>query len=183
GFNGAQFSVGSGAGSEGVVESRPGVGNGDRGAYAAGVQFQEGTIEIELRGSGQPQGSFLGVVFNGVDGTTYESIYFRPFNFGHAEDLRRGHAVQYIAHPQWPWRRLRTERPEEFENPVNPEPDPEDWFRARIEVTDERVRIFVNEGDDASLDVERLSDPVGGKVGVWFNGIAAFRNLIVTPSR
>ncbi len=174
-FNGAAFRAGTG----GSVQSRPEAGARDRGAYLADRDFSTGTIEVELKGSAQPQGSFLGVAFHGIDGDHYDSVYFRPFNFRSEDGTRRGHAVQYMSHPEFPWDELRRDRPEVFENPVEPGPAPTDWFRARIEVDEERIRVFVNDGEEPCLDVEKLGDTRSGKVGLWFNGIAAFRNFRV----
>lgn len=173
-FNGAAFTA-----EENVVSSNPGAGSGDRGAYLEDVIFSEGTIEVELRGAGQPQSSFIGIVIHGEDGETYDSVYFRPFNFGNPDPVRRGHAVQYMSHPDFPWRQLRTDRPEEFENPASPEPQPDEWFTATIEVKGGRIRTFVNGAAEPCLDVEKLSETSSGKVGLWFNGIASFRNLTI----
>lgn len=97
-FNGAAFSRAIEKGST-VARSRPGVGAADRGAYLVGTEFSTGSIEIDLKGARQPGGSFIGVAFHGVDGKTYDSVYFRPFNFGHRDPVKRGHAVQYMSHP------------------------------------------------------------------------------------
>lgn len=179
-FNGAAFTV-TKNGDRVVGSSRPRVGSGDRGAYLRGVSFDTGTIEIELKGAKEPQSSFLGVAFGGVDGKTYESVYFRPFNFGHADPVRRSHAVQYMAHPEWPWDKLRSQRPGQYESTAVPEPKPEDRFRAKIEITSDRVRVYVNGAEKPAMDVERLADGGPGKVGLWFNGIAEFSRLALTP--
>src|SRR5207237_733888 len=84
---------------------------GDGVAYLQGVEFTNGTIELDVRGKDVPQQSFVGVAFHGVDGTTYDAIYFRPFNFRAEDPARRGHAVQYIAQPIYPWQKLRAEQP------------------------------------------------------------------------
>lgn len=175
-FNGARFTA-SPRGGTGVVKSVPGAGSGDRGAFVDGLSFSDGTIEVELKGDARPQQSFIGVVFGGVDGKTYESVYFRPFNFGVADPVRRSHAVQYIAHPDWPWKRLRDERNGVFEKAVTPEPKPAEWFKARVIISGDTVRVFVNKSKSPSLAVKRLTEKSSGKVGLWFNGIAAFRNF------
>jgi len=180
-FNGARLTPGQGA-EEGAVQSVPGAGSGDRGAFVAGLEFGDGKIEVELKGDPRPQQSFVGVVFGGVDGKTYESIYFRTFNFGSTDAVRRSHSVQYIAHPDWPWDRLRTERSGAFEKAVSPEPKPSGWFKARVEVAGDTVRVFVNESKVPSLQVKRLTDRRTAKVGLWFNGIASFRNLTIEPA-
>lgn len=173
-FNDGGFSK-SGSG----VKADPSAGQGDRGAFLEDFEFEQGIIEVELEGANQPGGSFLGVVFHGVDGDTYDSVYFRPFNFGHSDPVRRSHAVQYMSHPAWPWDKLRSERNGEFEAAASPEPKPEDRFSARIEVTEKRVKVFVNNADQPCLDVERLGTNGKGKVGLWYNGIATFYNLRV----
>jgi hypothetical protein len=153
------------------------------GAYVAGLDLAEGTIEFEARGRAADGTSFVGVIFHGVDGVTYDGVYFRAFNFGHANPVKRGHAVQYIAMPEWPWHRLRRERPEEFEHPVRPEPKPEEWFRARVVVAGGRVRVFVNDAPEPSLEVPQLSARGRGRVGVWVTGFGEIANLKITPSR
>lgn len=72
---------------------------GDGGALLAGVALSEGVIDVDLRGKDVAQQSFLGIAFHVVDWTTYEAVYFRPFNFRSADAERRSHSVQYISHP------------------------------------------------------------------------------------
>src|SRR5688500_17737323 len=81
---------------------------GDGVAYVAGVEFADGTIEFDVKGKDLQQQSFVGVAFHGVDATTYDAIYFRPFNFKTDDPARRLRAVQYIAHPTYTWQKLRT---------------------------------------------------------------------------
>lgn len=181
-FNGAGFVAATEAGRT-VVRTVANAGAGDRGAYLKGTTFAEGTIELDLRGADRPGGSFLGVVFHGVDGGTYDAVYFRPFNFGHADPVRRGHAVQYMSHPTWPWDRLRAERAGQFEAVAKPEPGRDTWFRARIEVRNRRVRVFLDDAKDPCLDVAKLGALTQGKVGLWFNGVAAFANLKIERAK
>lgn len=131
-----------------------------------------------------PQGSFLGVVFNVVDARIFEGIYFRPFNFK-ADKPARDRAVQYIAWPENTWEKLRKDKPGQFENAVNPVPDPDGWFHARIEVADKQVRVFVNDSKAPCLTVNRLAEgrmsrPVGLFVDV---AEGLYANLKVTPSK
>src|SRR5438046_5463287 len=107
---------------------------GDGVAYLQGVEFTNGTIELDVRGKDVPQQSFVGVAFHGVDGTTYDAIYFRPFNFRAEDPDRRSHGVQYVSHPTYTWQKLRTELSGKYEHAVNPVPDPNAWFRARVVV-------------------------------------------------
>tara|TARA_R110002072_G_scaffold303109_1_gene493960 strand:- start:55163 stop:56452 length:1290 start_codon:yes stop_codon:yes gene_type:complete len=181
-FNDARFTSDSSSGS-GVIQAVAGAGQGDRGAFVVGDDFADGVIEVELKGDSRPQSSFVGVAFGGKDGETYESVYFRTFNFGSTDAVKRSHAVQYIAHPDWPWERLRKERSGQFEKPVSPEPGSIDWFKARVEVAGDTVRVFVNESKVPSLQVKRLATRRSGKVGLWFNGVGSFRNLKISPTR
>lgn len=125
-------------------------------ALPNGMAFSSGTIEVDLKGKNVRQNSFLGVAFNVVDEKTFEAVYFRPFNFQADEPFRK-RAVQYIAWPANTWEQLRKNRAEQFENAVNPVPDPDGWFHASVEVNDTQVRVFVDGAKEPSLVVERLS--------------------------
>jgi len=151
-------------------------------AFVRGVEMAEGTIEFELRGRPGDGSSFVGVVFHGVDGTTYDGVYFRSFNFGHENPVKRRHGVQYIAHPDWPWFRLRRERTDEFEKAVSPEPKPGEWFRARVVVGGGRVRAYVNDAAEPSLDVPKLNQRHTGKVGLMISGYGDIANLRIAPA-
>ena len=83
-------------------------------AYLTGVEFSSGTIECDIRGKDVPQQSFLGIAFHAADDSTYESVYFRPFNFRAADSTHRAHAVQYESVPGNGWQKLRTEQPGDF---------------------------------------------------------------------
>ncbi|MCR6638917.1 MAG: hypothetical protein NVV82_08005 [Sporocytophaga sp.] len=74
------------------------------------VKFSKGTIELDLKGKDVFQKSFIGVAFHGVDNKTFDGIYFRPFNFKATDSIRHTHAVQYINHPDFPWKKLRDEK-------------------------------------------------------------------------
>src|SRR5213596_3527286 len=101
-------------------------------AYLKGIEFSNGTIEFDVRGKDVQGQSFVGVAFHGLDSTTYDAIYLRPFNFRTEDPARHSHAVQYVSQPAYPWQRLRTERPGVFEQPVSPPPDPNAWFHVRV---------------------------------------------------
>ncbi|RYD68993.1 MAG: hypothetical protein EOP55_24715, partial [Sphingobacteriales bacterium] len=96
------------------------------------LNFTQGIIELDLKGQDVLQKSFVGVAFHGLNDSTYDAIYFRPFNFRATDSVRRIHAVQYISHPAYTWKRLRDEQNAKYEKAVNPVPDPNEWFHARI---------------------------------------------------
>jgi len=102
------------------------------------LEFTEGAIELDLKGSSERRHSFLGIAFNVADGKTFEAVYFRPFNFKIDDKEARGHAVQYVSWPDQTWEKLRTGHPGVYESTVNPVPDPDGWFHARIQVTTRR---------------------------------------------
>ena len=150
-------------------------------ALPAGVEFSEGTIEIDLKGRNLRQRSFVGVAFNVVDEKRFEAVYFRPFNFA-ADEPWKNRAVQYIAWPVNTWEHLRTHTPGQFEHAVNPVPDPEGWFHARIEVADTQVKVFVNGSKEPSLVTERLSGGGAARpVGLFVDtGDGFYANMKVT---
>ena len=131
------------------------------------VEFPRGVIELDLRGKNVVQKSFIGVAFHVSTDTSYECIYFRPFNFRSADSAARGHAVQYINAPSYGWKRLRTEHPGDYENRINPPPEPDSWFHSRIVVTRAEVEVFVNGADKPSLRVNRLTSAERGAIGLW----------------
>ena len=98
---------------------------GDGVAWWPDKEFADGTIEFEVRGKDMFQKSFVGVAFHGVDETTYDVVYFRPFNFQASELARRNHAVQYVSLPNYDWQKLRGEYPGKYENAVQPAPIPD----------------------------------------------------------
>jgi len=152
-------------------------------AYLRGIEFTNGTIEFDVRGKDVQQQSFVGVAFHGVDGTTYDAIYFRPFNFRAVDPARRIHAVQYISHPTYTWQKLRTEQLGKFEQAVNPVPDPNAWFHVRVVVASPRVSVFVGDAKEPSLVVDQLSDRKKGLIGLWVgnNSGGDFANFRIIP--
>lgn len=140
---------------------------GDGVAYIQGIELANGTIEIDLKGKDVQGQSFVGVAFHGVDGTTYDAIYFRPFNFKTADADRRSHGVQYVSHPTYQWQKLRTEQPGKYEKAVNPVPDPNAWFHARVVVASPKVSVFVADAKEPCLVVDQLSNRKNGLVGLW----------------
>jgi len=149
-------------------------------AWVEGSDFRSGTIELDIRGE-----SFVGVAFHGKDNNTYEAVYLRPFNFRATDLTRKQHAVQYIALPEFDWPRLRKEFPEEFENPVDDSIVPDGWIKLRVVVGTGNVQIYVGPVKASTLEVRKLGQLDGGKVGLWVgNGSGGdFANLVVTPTK
>ena len=152
-------------------------------ALVDGARFDGGAIDVDLRGNGGGQASFVGVAFAVAEPQHYEAIYFRPFNFRAEDAVHRAHAVQYIAWPEHTWERLRRESPGRYESALEPAPDPERWFHARIEVDAAKVRVFVDGAARPCLVVDRLGERRRGGVGLWVDSQpGAFANLKITSS-
>jgi len=161
------------------LDERPGEGV----AYLKGIEFSNGTIEFDVRGKDVQGQSFVGVAFHGLDSTTYDAIYLRPFNFRTDDPARHSHAVQYVSQPTYPWQKLRAERPGVFEQPVSPAPDPNAWFHVRVVVASPKVSVFVADAKQPSLVVTQLSGRTKGLVGLWVgNGSGGdFADLKIIP--
>ena len=85
---------------------------GDGGlAWIKGRKFKYGTMEFDAKGKDEFQASFVGIAFHGVSDTTFESVYFRPFNFRAADPSRKVPSVQYVALPHFDWSTLREKHP------------------------------------------------------------------------
>jgi catechol 2,3-dioxygenase-like lactoylglutathione lyase family enzyme len=152
------------------------------GALLTGIQLGDGVIELDLRGRDVAQQSFVGIAFHFVDWTTYDAVYFRPFNFRAAEAERRGHSVQYVSHPLNTWQKLRAERPGQFERAIEPPPDPNGWFHARIVLANSKVEVYVNRAGPPCLVVDDLGKHKFGGVALFVgNGSdGAFADLRVS---
>ncbi|RQO75236.1 hypothetical protein DBR43_07700 [Pedobacter sp. KBW06] len=136
-------------------------------AWIKGKTFVKGVIEFDVKGKDEFQGSFVGIAFHGLNDTTYEAVYFRPFNFRSTDPVRKAHAVQYITSPKYDWPKLRTDFPNKYEKPVVPEPDPNQWFHVKIVVSEARISVYVNGNNTAALELESLVDTGGKMLGYW----------------
>ena len=61
--------------------------------------FQNGTIELDIKGKNELGSSFVGSAFRGLNDSTYDAVYFRPLILN---PERRNHSVQYISQPVYP---------------------------------------------------------------------------------
>jgi len=158
-------------------------------AVIDGSDFSSGVIEAEIAGAPAPGAAagargFVGIAFRvQKDLQTYDAFYLRPTN-GRADDQeRRNHAVQYIAHPQWPWFRLRKETPSRYESYVDLVPGA--WTKVKIEVDGGKARLYVHGQEQPALivnDVKSGAD-ARGAIALWIDvgTLAHFRNLVVRP--
>jgi hypothetical protein len=144
------------------------------------IQLSNGAIELDIRGKDVRGKSFVGLAFHGVNDSTYDVIYFRPFNF--KDSTRYTHSVQYISHPTYTWHHLRGNYPEVYENEITPAPEPEEWIHAKIVIEHPIVKVFVNNSKEPSLEVEQLNSREVGWLGFWVgNGSDGyFKNLRIS---
>jgi len=145
------------------------------------IRFTEGTIDIDLRGKNVFLQSFLGIAFHGSNESTFDVLYFRPFNFRHADSLRRKWSVQYMSLPDYPFDRLRKEHPLLYENAVTPVPEPDGWFHAKIVIRENWITVYVDHSSEPSLHVRLLNDRTGAMFGLWDDELSGdFANLTIT---
>jgi hypothetical protein len=158
---------------------------GDGLAWLKGSRFGNGTIEFDVRGKDVFQKSFVGFAFHAVDDQTYDAIYFRPFNFRNPDPSRANHAVQYVSQPVFTWEKLRAEKPEQFEKPVRPVPDPNGWFHVRIVIDSVQVSVYVDNAPEPCLAIKKLNARRVGKFGLMVgNGSGGdFANLKIIPAK
>jgi hypothetical protein len=154
-------------------------------AWLNGETFSEGVIELDIRGQDVEQQSFVGVAFHGVDSQMLDAVYFRPFNFKSSDSAKHTHMVQYISHPQYTWQLLRAQFSGQYEKPVMPVPDPNNWFHVRIEVTSGAIKVYVNRNAVPSLAVRPLAARTDGKIGLWvsLNSPGDFAHLTITKTK
>jgi hypothetical protein len=146
------------------------VGNGEAYAIVKGLEFRNGTIEVELAGlpaasAGPAARGFIGVAFRIRDGK-FEYIYLRPTN-GRADDqVRRNHSTQYSSFPDFDFARLRKESPEKYESYVDLELGV--WTRVRIVVQGTTAKLFVHGALQPALIVPDLKlGEASGAVALW----------------
>jgi hypothetical protein len=160
-------------------------------AFVPGLDFHDGTIELDVAGTPLPSAlpgarGFVGVAFRiDAQGGSFgcESFYVRPTN-GRAEDqVRRNHSTQYFSYPGYDFDRLRREAPGQYESYADLVPG--EWTHLRIEVAGATARLYVGAATQPTLivrDLKRGAD-AHGTVGLFVdNGTDGhFRNLSITP--
>ncbi len=135
--------------------------------------FENGVIEIDVAGTTLPNANvgargFIGLSFRVrmADSIRYECFYIRPTN-GRAEDqLRRNHSAQYISHPKYTWFKLRDEKPGVYESYTDLVEG--EWTHLKIEVKDDKARLYVNGASQPCLIVQDLKYAKStGAIALW----------------
>jgi len=151
-------------------------------AWLNGVEFSNGSIELDIRGKDVFQQSFVGIAFHGIDNRTFDAVYCRPFNFQSTDPARKIHAVQYVAYPDYSWQLLREKFNGKFEKALIPSTNGTEWFHVKITIKYPIVTVFVNGSSEPALTIEKLNNRKTGKIGLWVgnNSDGDFANLQIT---
>lgn len=153
--------------------------------WLKGVDFREGTIDLDLRGKDAFLNSFLGIAFYGTDTSTCDIIYFRPFNFHHTDSSRWKWSLAYMHIPDNNYAKLRKEHPGIYENSIMNAPGADQWFHVTIVIENRHARVFVNHAPEPSLEVTLLNNRSDGLFGLYSDGLtndfANLRILVKNP--
>jgi hypothetical protein len=141
-------------------------------AIVRGTSFQDGTIQVALTGETAPDAAanlrgFVGIAFRVVGaGSQYECMYLRPKNGRSEDQVQRNHSTQYISIPGFPWQKLRSEHPGQYESYVDLAPG--EWTQVRIQVSGTKARLYVNGAVEPVLIVNDLKQkPTEGQIALW----------------
>ncbi len=150
-------------------------------AIVEGVSFETGTLDLEIKGENVQGKSFVGIAFNVQNDSTYEAVYFRPFNFLAEEQIRRDHSMQYIFHPKNTWFYLRENFEGQYEAEFPRQPNPDDWFRVQVKVDESSVQVWDPVSETELLAIDRLDQTKSDKIALWmgFGSKGQYRNLKV----
>ena len=153
-------------------------------AWINDLNFKTGIIEFDVKGKDILQQSFVGIAFCGINDSTFEAIYFRPFNFQSTDTVRKSHSVQYVSLPKYDWFVLRQTNPGKYENALVNSVDPEKWFHAKIVVVEAYITVFVNDDKEPSLKIKPIANRSTGKIGFWVgnNSDGNFKNLSINKN-
>ena len=137
--------------------------------------FMDGTIETEVAGVPRPGAppearGFVGIAFRvQSQAVAFEAFSLRPTNGRSDDQLRRNHSTQYIAHPDYPWYRLREGSPGRYESYADLVAG--EWTPIRIVVSGSQALLYVNRGEQPCLVVNDLKlGRAAGQIALWIGG-------------
>ncbi len=158
-------------------------------AVLTGSDFKDGVIEVDVSGA-RRQGystaedvsgykGIIGLTFR-IRGDSAERFYIRPENSRLNNQLFRNRSTQYESSPDYPWTRLREEKPGAYESYVDIESGA--WTTLKIEVSGDKARLYVNGSEQPCLIVNDLKHGAShGAIALWsrISTEAYFSNLRV----
>ncbi len=150
---------------------------------ADGIDFHDGSIEVDVRSRLLPDApalsrGFIGIAFRIAEGNdSFESFYIRPTNGRCGDPERKRHAVQYFSFPKYTFSYFRENGITEYEAPADIGPD--EWIRIRAEIHGCRGQFFVNGTPVLTVRDMKLGEFAHGAVGLFVDiGTEGFfRNL------
>jgi len=136
-------------------------------------EFKNGIIEVNvlsklLEDAPDFARGFIGIAFRiGESNAKFECIYIRPTNGRAEEQLRRNRSTQYFSYPDFKFDRLRNESPGIYESYADMGLN--EWISIKIEVKDERAKLYLNKSEHPVLVVNDLKHGANtsGGVGLW----------------
>jgi len=150
------------------------------------LDFHDGVIECDVaarlnKDAPSYARGFIGIGFRIDSDLHFEAIYLRPANGRVDDQVRRNHSVQYFALPDYDFARLRRESPEKYESYADIGLD--EWIHMKIEVNQNRARLYVNGAKQPVLVVNdlKLGPDQRGGVGFWIESgtVGYFKNFKV----
>lgn len=151
------------------------------------VCFKNGTISVDILARQDkkfPESrAFAGIAYRIQPDGKLESVYLRALNGQKVNppSPRDKRAVQYYAHPDWTFDKLRAAYPDgRHESGANIGPD--EWINLTVRIDDTKVIARVNNETVLTID-KTVVDPATGKVGLYvgFGTEAYFSNLRIEP--
>jgi len=132
-----------------------------------GVFFTNGTIEFDAKGIGCSNKNLLGIAFHAQDNSVYDAIYFKPYEYRPDGYERGAHAVAYAAHPFGGLKKWRASKSVQYEKPICSAPNDDGWFHVKVRVTKSKVQVYINQQQNAILEVSKLNHFESGYVGLF----------------
>ncbi len=156
-----------------TLDAKPGGGI----ALLKNLNFDVGAVNVEMKGKNKPGESFVGIAFNVQNDSTYECVYFRPFNFKSEE--KKYNAIQYISLPMHNWPILRKNFKGQYEANYPKSPPADDWFHITLRIDENRIALYDKKTSMRLFIVDRLQKHVSNKIGFWTgnNSKGEFKNM------
>ncbi len=137
------------------------------------IVFKNGTIEVDVSGDRIPGTDisfrgFIGLAFRVQTGDSlkYEIFFIRPTLARDENQLRRNHAVQYMAAPDYTWPVLRKDTPGMYETYADMVPG--EWIHLKIKVENQKAWLYVNNASQPTLIVNDLKlKNSNGALALW----------------
>jgi hypothetical protein len=150
--------------------------------------FRNGVISVDILARQDKRfaesRAFAGIAYRIQDDGKFEAVYLRALNGQKANppSPRDKRAIQYFAHPDWTFEKLRATYPEgQYESGANIGPD--EWINLSVAIDESKVSVFVNNEKVLAVD-KTVVAPSTGSVGLFigYGTEAYFSNLRMEPS-